>query len=139
MREMIEELVISKNGNLSKTEAQLIAPPLLIKDAVFVRNKGSLIKVKFDEILWIKGDGNYTTLVTKKQVYSLRNILKEFENLLPTDDFLRIHKSYMVRIDEITAINSKEVMIAEYSVPVGRTFYQKLLNGIIKMGNGNGD
>ena len=110
--------------------------PLLIKDALFVRDKGSLARVKFSDILWLKGDGNYTTLVTRTKVYSLRNILKEFESVLPEVDFIRIHKSYIVRVDEINTISPKEVTIIDEKVPVGRTYYQKLINGIYKLGSG---
>ncbi|MBD8490824.1 LytTR family transcriptional regulator [Echinicola sp. CAU 1574] len=109
---------------------------LLIKDALFVRDKGCLRKVKFKNILWLKGDGNYTTLVTKEKVYSLRNILKEFEAILPEDEFVRIHKSYLVRLDRITTISPKEVTIETEKVPVGRTYYQKLIHGINKLGAG---
>ncbi|WP_215223773.1 LytR/AlgR family response regulator transcription factor [Echinicola shivajiensis] len=109
---------------------------LLIKDALFVRDKGCLRRVKFKNILWLKGDGNYTTLVTKDKVYSLRNILKEFEALLPEDEFVRIHKSYLVRLDKITTISPKEVTIETENVPVGRTYYQKLIHGINKLGSG---
>jgi len=109
---------------------------LLIKDSLFVRDKGSLARVKFSDILWLKGDGNYTTLVTRNKVYSLRNILKEFESVLPEEDFLRIHKSYIVKVDEINTISPKEVTIVDEKVPVGRTYYQKLINGIYKLGSG---
>jgi DNA-binding LytR/AlgR family response regulator len=106
-----------------------------VKDAVFVRHEGSLVKVKFDDILWLKGDGNYTTLITKKAVFSVRNILKDFESVLPTNLFLRIHKSYIVQVSEILSITTKEVMVGTDLVPVGRTFYHQLLSGIRKIGS----
>ena len=107
---------------------------LLIKDAIFVRHEGSLIKVKFVDILWLKADGNYTTLVCRKGVFSIRNILKNFESELPSKDFMRIHKSYVVRIDEIESISSKELNVSGDLVPVGRTYYHALINGIQKLG-----
>ncbi|MDG1275787.1 MAG: LytTR family DNA-binding domain-containing protein [Algoriphagus sp.] len=107
---------------------------LLIKDAIFVRHEGSLVKVKFKDILWLKADGNYTTLVCRKGVFSIRNILKNFESELPSKDFMRIHKSYVVRIDEIESISSKEVDVSGDLVPVGRTYYHVLINGIQKLG-----
>lgn len=112
---------------------------ILVKDAIFVRHKGNLVKVKFKDILWMKGDGNYTTLVTRQEVYSLRNILKELEALLPADEFIRIHKSYVVRLDEITCINPRELVVSKDTVPVGRTYYQSLLNCIQKLGSSNLD
>lgn len=110
---------------------------LLIPNAIFIRHAGALIKLKYEDILWLKGDGNYTTVVTRKNVYSVRNILKDFENTLPQNEFLRIHKSYMVRIDEIAEITIREVKVGGDLVPVGRTYYQSLIGGIQKIESGN--
>lgn len=130
----------SLNGNGSSySEIAGEEPSVLVKDAIFVRYKGNLVKVKFSDILWMKGDGNYTTLVTRTDVYSLRNILKELEAVLPMNEFFRIHKSYIVRLDEITSINPRELVVSKDTVPVGRTYYQSLLNCINKLGSSNLD
>ena len=134
MKELLE--LKKTNGNGKSEKKNLVQDPkLLVKDAVFVRHEGSLVKVKFDDILWLKGDGNYTTLITKKAVFSVRNILKDFESALPTNLFLRIHKSYIVQVSEILSITTKEVMVGTDLVPVGRTFYHQLLSGIRKIGS----
>lgn len=138
MKEVLNIYKEKSNGN-SNGNGTLNDNKLLIKDALFVRNKGNLVKVKFTNIMWMKGDGNYTTLVTRDNVYSLRNILKEFESVLPELDFIRIHKSYIIRLDEILTINPREVLVGKDTVPVGRTYYQNLLNGINKLGSGGNE
>lgn len=136
MKELLEGIKRNGNGNgIGEKKPFSQESKLLVKDAVFVRHEGSLVKVKFDDILWLKGDGNYTTLITKKAVFSVRNILKEFEGVLPQDQFLRIHKSYIVQVSEIQSINTKEVMVGNDLVPVGRTYYHDLISGIQKLGN----
>jgi DNA-binding LytR/AlgR family response regulator len=137
----MEELVndIKSNSKVHESEMKVNGDNLLIKDALFIRNKGNLVKVKFKDILWMKGDGNYTTMVTRFNVFSLRNILKELESVLPEMDFIRIHKSYIVRTDEINTINPRELKVGTDLVPVGRTYYQNLLNGINKLGSGSPD
>lgn len=112
---------------------------ILIKDAIFIRDKGCLTKIAYSEIVYLKGDGNYTTLVTRDKSFSLRNILKEFEELLPTDMFLRIHKSFIVNLEEIRTISPKEVSVRNEKVPVGRTYYQTLLGGVQKLGSNGFD
>lgn len=112
---------------------------ILIKDAIFIRDKGCLTKIAYTEIVYLKGDGNYTTLVTRDKSFSLRNILKEFEELLPTDMFLRIHKSFIVNLEEIRTISPKEVSVRNEKVPVGRTYYQTLLGGVQKLGSNGFD
>jgi DNA-binding LytR/AlgR family response regulator len=138
MKELLEGIKRNGNGNGNGNgEKKYFSqdPKLLVKDAVFVRHEGSLVKVKFDDILWLKGDGNYTTLITKRAVFSVRNILKEFEAVLPVDQFMRIHKSYIVQVSEIQSINTKEVKVGSDLVPVGRTYYHQLFSGIQKLGN----
>lgn len=139
MKEVFKEYSIKSNGNSNGNGALKNENGLLVKDAIFVRNKGNLVKVKFTDIMWMKGDGNYTTLVTRTSVYSLRNILKEFESILPSEEFIRIHKSYIVRVEEISTINPKELTVGKDIVPVGRTYYQNLLSGINKLGSGGSD
>ena len=134
MRELLEGIRRNGNGNGEK-KSSLQDSKLLVKDAIFVRYEGSLVKVKFEDILWLKGDGNYTTLITRKSVFSVRNILKEFEAVLPEDMFMRIHKSYIVQVSEIQSITTKEVKVGDDLVPVGRTYYNQLIGGIQKLGH----
>lgn len=134
MKELIELKKTNGNGK-SEKKSFFQDSKLLVKDAIFVRHEGSLVKVKFDDILWLKGDGNYTTLITKNSVFSVRNILKDFELVLPVHQFLRIHKSYIIQVAEITSINTKEIKVGTDLVPVGRTYYHQLINGIKKLGS----
>jgi DNA-binding LytR/AlgR family response regulator len=135
MKELLESIKMTGNGNGSAELEVQQEDKLLIRDAIFVRFEGNLVKVKYDDILWLKGDGNYTTLVARHSVFSVRNILKDFETALPSDRFMRIHKSYIVQISEINAINTKEIKVATDLVPVGRTYYHDLVNGIQKLGS----
>jgi DNA-binding LytR/AlgR family response regulator len=132
----------SVNGNeeglLRGEVSELASQSLLIRDAIFVRNEGNLIKLKHVDILWLKGDGNYTTIVSRHSVFSVRNILKDFEEVLPLGQFIRIHKSYIIRIDEIISINTKEIKVDKDWVPVGRTYYHSLVDRIQKL-NPSGD
>jgi DNA-binding LytR/AlgR family response regulator len=135
MKELLESIKMTGNGNGNAELEVQQEDKLLIRDAIFVRFEGNLVKVKYDDILWLKGDGNYTTLVARHSVFSVRNILKDFETALPSDRFMRIHKSYIVQISEINAINTKEIKVATDLVPVGRTYYHDLVNGIQKLGS----
>jgi DNA-binding LytR/AlgR family response regulator len=135
MKELLEVVKISGNvnGHFPIEFSKVANEELLIKDALFVRHEGSLVKLKHVDILWLKGDGNYTTIVARHSVFSVRNLLKDFEDVLPSDQYIRIHKSYIIRIDEINSINTKEIKVASDLVPVGRTYYHGLVNRIQKL------
>lgn len=105
----------------------------IIKDSLFIRDKHYLLKVKFDEIAYLEADGNYTLLMTDKQKFTLRNTLKEFESKLPADKFARIHKSYVVRLEAITGINSHYVLVGLKELPIGRSYQEWILGKINKL------
>ncbi len=136
MKDLLE--VVNNTSNDSRNslqdDSEMSVEGLLIKDALFVRHDGSLVKLKHVDILWLKGDGNYTTIVSRNSVFSVRNLLKAFEDVLPSDQFIRIHKSYIIRLDEINSINTKEIKVDKDLVPVGRTYYHGLVDRIQKLG-----
>lgn len=132
MREISDKVENELQNNSLGFEMQRSAD-LLIKDALFVRHDGSLVKLKHVDILWLKGDGNYTTIVARNSVFSVRNLLKDFEDVLPPDQYIRIHKSYIARIDEINSINTREIKVGQDLVPVGRTYYHNLVDRIQKL------
>ncbi|AWW31586.1 hypothetical protein DN752_16460 [Echinicola strongylocentroti] len=116
----------SKN---SDKVSELIFHDKIIKGSIFIRDKGYLKKVAVDDINWIKADGSYTHISTENNtVYTLRNVLKDVLNKLPTMLFCKVNKAHIVNLDKIDALNSKEIIIKDQSIPVGRNYYQNILS-----------
>ena len=84
----------------------------------------SQVKVMFDDIIWIEGLGDYVkvNLKSTKKPIVVRTSLKAIETELPPNKFIRIHKSYIIAISEITAVRKNSVFIKEMELPVGETF-----------------
>ncbi len=84
----------------------------------------SQVKVMFDDIIWIEGLGDYIKLNLKstKKPLIVRASLKAIETELPPYKFIRIHKSYLIAIAEITAVRKNSVFINEIELPIGETF-----------------
>lgn len=99
----------------------------------FIRENGWLKKINIQEITWIKTEGNYTHIFKANKQHTLRNTVKEVMEKLPVEQFIRIHKSYIVNIDKIEALNSSAVKIANHEIPIGRSYYQALLTKIPKL------
>lgn len=91
-----------------------------------IRDKGFIVPLKENEIMMLKADGLYTRIYTTEREYVVRDILKDVIDSLSENKFLRIHKSYIVNLDFVTAFNSKEVSIKKYVVPIRRGFFKKL-------------
>lgn len=84
----------------------------------------SQVKVIFDDIIWIEGLRDYIKINLKstKKPLIVRTSIKTIESELPKNKFLRIHKSWLVAISEITAVRKNSIFIKEIELPVGETF-----------------
>jgi DNA-binding LytR/AlgR family response regulator len=100
---------------------------VLKDDHLFIRDKGGLIKIKFSDILFLEADSNYTIIHLAGSKYMLRSTLKSAEEQLPSERFFRIHKSYIINLQEITKIDSSMVSIGKITLPIGRIYQEPLM------------
>lgn len=102
-----------------------------VNDYLMVKADYKLYKVNFDDLLFIEGQHEYVTFHTKTKritaLYSLRNL----EETLPKDKFIRTHKSFIVSIKNIEDIDKTNVTVAGNKIPVGASFRDALLDYLI--------
>ena len=105
------------------------SPNEVLNDCIFIRKDYLLVKIKFGDLLWIKSDGNYLELFCSGgKKHLIRSTLKDFLNKLPGSVFLQIHKSYVVNINHIEAIEYTHMIIGNNKIPVGRLFIDTIRN-----------
>lgn len=104
---------------------------IFFNDSVFIRDKNMMLKVMFDEIIYLEADGNHVILNTPSRKFIIRKALKEIETELPSNKFLRIHKSYIVHSATITAIDVDFAYLGKTKLPIGRS-YQQIFSSINK-------
>ena len=109
-------------NELKAMKQQYIVQPS--KEYFFLNVDYSQVKVMFDDIIWIEGLRDYIKLNLKstKKPLIVRTSLKAIETELLPNKFIRIHKSYLIAIAEITAVRKNSVFIKEMELPVGETF-----------------
>lgn len=102
-------------------------------DFIFVNADYSQIKIMFNDIIWIEGVRDYIKVHLKSTTKPLliRSSIKVIENQLPPSKFIRIHKSYLVAIESITAIRKNSVFIKDMELPIGETF-REVVDKLIK-------
>ena len=91
---------------------------------VFVKSEYKIIKVRFEDILFCEGMKDYTQVYVKGKtdpILTLSN-LKSFFSKLPDDEFIRVHRSYIVSISHIDSIVRNEIYIGKKIIPVGDSF-----------------
>lgn len=99
------------------------APPTSqIQDFIFVKTEHKIQKIELDDILYIEGLKDYISIFTKSErVITLQN-MKKMEETLPKDNFIRVHKSYIIAVDKIESIERSRISIAGKTIPVGDTY-----------------
>ena len=92
------------------------------KNYIFVKTEYRMQRVDFNEILYIEGLKEYLIIKMKTgRVITLQSF-KHMEEMLPSSNFIRVHKSYMVAIDKIEFIERNRIKISDKLIPIGDTY-----------------
>ncbi|SHM42346.1 two component transcriptional regulator, LytTR family [Cyclobacterium lianum] len=97
-------------------------------DHFFANVDYSQVKIRFDDIVWIKGYGDYIKFYLRNQEQPLlvRMSFKELESILPPKKLIRIHKSYAVALDEITAIRKNSLFLGDQEFSIGESYREEV-------------
>ncbi len=111
----------SKGNQKAKNE------DLLIKDAIFVKEKNLYHKIKLEKISYLKSDHVYVEVfTTDRKKHLIRGSLTDLSERLPKN-FYRTHRSYTINVDQMEAINSAYVIINDEQIPIGKNYRDALL------------
>lgn len=93
-----------------------------IKDYLFLNVQKKKVKILFSEIVYIESQREYIKIVTTKKEYISKISTHEMEELLPSNLFKRIHRSFIVSISKIDSYNAEMVEANGISIPIGRGY-----------------
>jgi len=99
-----------------------IAQPTADKSFIFLKVDKKLIKIKFEDIYFIESLKDYIKVFTKTGDYLAHKSLSGITEELPSNLFLRIHRSFTVALDKIQALEGNSVLIADKRIPIGRKY-----------------
>ncbi len=106
-------------------ENQAIIPieaPQIAQDFIFVKTEYKLQRVPHADILFIEGGKNYITIHTPKERILSLMTLSKIEEMLPSPQFLRVHKSWLVSINKIDSVERQRIFIGKVIIPIGDTY-----------------
>lgn len=96
----------------------------------FVKSSGLQHRINFNEILYVESIKDYVNIKTEAQEYIVLETLKSLENQLP-ENFIRIHKSYILNTDKLKSIGLRSVILASnHEIPVGKSYKSNLLENL---------
>jgi two-component system LytT family response regulator len=93
-----------------------------VNNFIFLKTEYRLEKVNFDDILFVESRGDYLYIILKQTKILTLMTMKNLLDILPAGRFLRVHKSYVVSLDKIDAIEHGRIRIKDAVIPVGDTF-----------------
>ena len=88
-------------------------------DYMMIKVDYANVKVMFADILFIEGLKDYIKIYTPRRNYVTKSTMKNVEERLPCDTFMRVHKSYIVNIGRIEAFENNHLKIGDHRVPLG--------------------
>jgi len=99
---------------------------------MFVKADKRMVKVYYDEILYVESLKDYVRVVTETEQLITHSNLSQFTERLPKEQFMRIHKSFTIAHARVRAIEGNMVEIASHKLPIGRVYQQEVKNVILK-------
>jgi len=102
----------------------------VLKDSIFVKKQHLYYRIQFEDIQFIKADNVYLEVNTADKKFLVRSPLKDYLEKLPKNKFYRAHKSYIVNVDHIDAINSKDIMINNTLIPISKDFKEFIISAM---------
>ncbi|HEY4649980.1 MAG TPA: LytTR family transcriptional regulator DNA-binding domain-containing protein [Pontibacter sp.] len=132
------EIALYKHGNSPKpgSNGNSVAEPPEIdhkeqeasQDYIFVKVKHRIIKVMYNDILWVEAYDNYSFIVTADQKYLVSSTLKDMESKLPAHNFVRVHRSYIANLDKVEALEENSVVFGKGEIPIGKSYKKTLMS-----------
>lgn len=97
------------------------------REYFFVKNNSVMHKLLIKDILWMESMGDYITINTVNRKYILHLTLKAIEPKIPPDKFIRVHRSFIVAMDNITSVEDTTICIGNKLIPVGAIYKENFM------------
>lgn len=103
---------------------------IFVEDAFFIKEKSAFFKLKFKDILYVEANDNYSVIYTISKKYLLSQTLKSVEGKLLPYGFIRVHRSYLVNMQQIDKIEHKKISISNKEIPLSDSYKEALMDKI---------
>ena len=102
---------------------------------IYVKENKRVVKVHLNEIIYVEGLSEYVQIYTGKKKIITKTSMTNMEEKLPSDGFLRIHKSYIVSLSKVEAFTAHNIEVSGKELPIGRSYKNRVLDALQYSGN----
>lgn len=103
-----------------------INPKLPKQEYLFVKENKRVVKIFLKNIIFIESLKDYLKVTTEGKSLLIKHQLNHFEEKLGQENFLRIHKSYLISINQIVAYSASKIQVGDIELPIGRSYKPKV-------------
>lgn len=96
-------------------------------DFIFVKTEYKIQKINLSDILYLEGLKDYVSIYTTTERILTLQTMKKMEEMLPSNRFVRVHKSYIVSLEKIETIGRQRIFIGKNTIPVGDSFQKDFM------------
>lgn len=94
--------------------------------SIFIKSDAKLVRLELNEIQYIEALGNYMKIYTDKGRFTILSTMKEIAEKLAGNEFVRVHRSYIVRLDKIESIEDQYIKMGEKHISIGKAYKEEL-------------
>lgn len=124
--ELTSERIKQKNNG--STRYLRSTSPFVQSDCIYVRRNEKMVRIMIRDIYYFEADRNYCKIFAKNKKYLMVMTLKEINDKLPPEHFLRIHRSFIINLSHVDEVAGTHVVVGKKAIPLSKTLKQKLLN-----------
>ena len=124
------ELTISRimdNENLVNNSITNPVSSFVLTDCVFVKHHDKMLKISIQDIYYIEAERNYCRIFSKDREFLLVMTLKDIDEKLPLEHFIRIHRSFIVNLSHIDEVASSHLLVSRKVIPISKIHREELL------------
>lgn len=115
------------NANTSQPDASR----RLLKDHVFLKDKHTFVKLAYEEILFLKADRSYCDVVIdNKPAFKMSSSMNHIYDQISHEDFVRVHRSYVINASRITSIDGNVIRIGDHTVQMSQEYREELMGRV---------
>ena len=95
------------------------------QEHVFIKTDSKLVQLNLSQVLWVEALGNYIRVHTEEDKYTVLSTMKEIEAKLPPKDFIRVQRSFIIRVDKVKAIEDNYIIIKNKEIHIGKSYKEE--------------
>ena len=108
-----------------------------VPDAIFIKVNKLQVRVPLQDIVYMESLKEYCKIHVADRYWLTQSTLMDMKSRLPTERFLRIHRSYIIHLEQVTAYAATEIELGKVTLPIGKTYQAEVLEYLEKLIEGN--